>query len=452
MGKSILGKVARFQPSSGMNRSALGVVAIIFAALVLVAGIGGIGIWLKISALKKSLVANLEESLGAKVEIASLHLDLWHGELQAANITLVNQRPDAPWEKGEVSQATLRFHLGDLFSSNLPLSVEVSSWNVVLHPYAVGVSAITIPAFPPSSHAIRVTQLSARQGEIEIQLSDNKKVVFHGVAFESSNNGAEVWDTQLQASSIVSGTLQAGSSSVQIRGDRDKVTFSNLRMHCGPSDGMITGDGEMALNEHHAAHARLTATGVPVTQLVGIPWQLKLSGLVNGDLTYEGNDQSSSARGHMTVSDGKFNVLPWLGKVTALVNLPDITDMQVDQASSDLNWKDHAFHLTNIDIRKNDITRISGDVVIDPTGQVDGHLKLGLPSTVTAKWPQLQDKVFSDQREDYNWADVHLTGPPDHLQEDLTSRGLAVGMDQGSGLINQTSQKAMDLLKGFLGN
>jgi len=70
---------------------------------------------------------------------------------------------------------------------------------------------------------------------------------------------------------------------------------------------------------------------------------------------------------------------------------------------------------------------------------------------VTAKIPALQDKIFSDQREDYNWTDVHLTGTPDHLQEDLTPRLLAFGVSQGSDLLNQTSQKAKDLFNSFMG-
>jgi len=432
-----------------MNHSPIRLLVGALVVVVLAAGAGGVVVWLKIADLKKQLVGSLENALGAKVQITSLDLNPWHGQLEAAGISLTNERPDAPWEKGAISQASIRFHFWDIFSPTLPLSVNVSSWSVVLHPYAAGA---TESLALPSHKAFRVTELSAQQGEVAIHLSDDKEVALHGVAFESSDNGAGVWTTQLQATSIVAGALQAGSSSVQIRGDRDKLTFSNLRLHCGPDQGMIIGEGEMALSDHHAAHATLTATAVPLTMLVGATWQLKLSGQVNGSLTYEGTDQSSNARGQIAVNRGKFNVLPWLGKVTSLVSLPDITGMEVDHATSDFAWKEHTLYLTNLDIRKNDVVRISGDAAIDSQSQVDGHLKLGLPSTVTTRWPQLQDKVFADQHEDYNWADVHVTGSPDHLQEDLTSRVLAVGVDQGSEIINQTSQKAMDLLKSFLNN
>lgn len=433
-----------------MNRPAIRLIAGIILALVLVAGIGTGVVWLKIANLKKVLVADLQNALGARVEITSLDLDLWHGELQAAGISLTNERPDAPWEKGEISQATVRFHFWDLFAPTIPLSVEVSSWNVILHPYAAGMPDSSALTSALSKNAIRITQLTARQGEAEIRLSDNKEVLLHGVAFASSDNGANVWTTELQAASIVAGSLETNSNSVHIRGDREKITFSDLRMHCG--QGMISGDGEMALSGKHDAHAALAATGVPVTMLLGAQWQMKLSGLLTGNLTYEGTDQSSLAHGRIEVGGGKFNVLPWLGKITALVSLPDITGMEIDKATADFEWKERTLHLTNLDIRKNDVVRISGDTLVDAQSQVDGHLKLGLPSTITARWPQLQDKVFSDQHEDYNWADVHVTGSPDHLQEDLTSRVLAVGMDQGSGIINQTTQKAMDLLKSFMGN
>jgi hypothetical protein len=107
--------------------------------------------------------------------------------------------------------------------------------------------------------------------------------------------------------------------------------------------------------------------------------------------------------------------------------------------------------LTNVDVRKNDVARIAGEIDVDAQSQVDGKLKLGLPSIVTTKWPQLQEKVFPVQLEDYNWAQVHLTGTPDHLQEDLTPRLLAAGLGQGTDLLNQATQKATDIFNSLMG-
>lgn len=437
-----------------MNRSAVRVVLGILAVLVLIAGAGSAFIWWKIAGLKEQLVRDLEKALGAQVQVASIDFDLWKGELHAAGISLVNERTSAPWEKGDISQATVRFQLHDVFASNLPVSVEVSSWNVVLHsplrtaetpPATDPVDATSAPA----KGRIQVTQLTAQEGSVEMDFSDDRKVIFHGVSFEAANNGAGVWTTHLQAASIVAGALETGASSVEIRGEQDKITFSNLRMQCDP--GIITGEGEVTLDGKHDAWIDLKATDVPVTMLVAVAWKMALSGLASGDLHYEGNDQGGSAKGQLAVNHGKFNVLPWLGKVTSLVGLQDISNVEVDKATSDFEWKDRTLHLTNLDVRKNDVTRITGEVDLDANGQVDGKLKLGLPSTVTAKWPQLQEKIFSVQREDYNWADVHLTGTPDHLQEDLTPRLLTVGMGQGSDLLNQGVQKATDLFNKVLG-
>jgi hypothetical protein len=310
-----------------------------------------------------------------------------------------------------------------------------------------GASAESNPA--PSRSRIEVTQISARDGTAEIDFSDDRKVVIHGVAFEAGNNGAGLWTTQLQATSIAAGSLAAGASSVQIRGAADKITFSSLRVQC--DSGVVTGEGEVALNDAHDMRVDLKAVGVPVAMLVAVEWQMKLSGLAGGDLHYEGNDKGGSAKGQLVVSHGKFNLLPWLGKVTSLVGLEDISNVEVDKATTDFEWKDRTLHLTNLDVRKNDVVRIAGTMDVDAQSQIEGRLKLGLPSSVTVKWPQLQDKVFSVQLDDYNWAEVHLTGTPDHLQEDLTPRVLAAGLGQGTDLLNSAAQKATDLLNGFLG-
>jgi hypothetical protein len=438
-----------------MSRSSVRVVLGILVVFVLIAGAGGALIWWKLASLKETLVSDLGKALGAKVEVASIDIDIWKGELHAAGISLVNERPSAPWAKGDISQATVRFHLNDLFASTLPISLEVSSWNVVLHSplRTAETPASDTPSAEPASASskgrLHVTEISAQGGTTEFDFSDDRKVMIHGVAFEATNNGAGVWTTGLQATSITAGSLATGASSVQIRGEPDKITFSNLRMQC--DQGVVTGDGEVGLNETHDARIDLKAANLPVTMLVSMEWQMKLSGLASGDLHYVGNDQGGSAKGQLAVSHGKFNVLPWLGKVTSMVGLQDISDVEVDKATSDFEWKDRTFRLINLDVRKNEVTRIAGEVDIDAQDQVDGKLKLGLPSSITAKWPQLQDKVFPVQSEDYNWADVHLTGTPDHLQEDLTSRLLAVGLNQGTDLLNQGAQKAKDLFNSILG-
>jgi hypothetical protein len=134
-----------------------------------------------------------------------------------------------------------------------------------------------------------------------------------------------------------------------------------------------------------------------------------------------------------------------------MVGLPDLSGVELDKATSDFTWKDGALHLANIDVRKNDVARFAGDVDIDPQGNVDGHLKLGLPSAVTSKWPQLQTSVFSTQLEDYNWADVHITGTANQLQEDLTQRVVAAGLNQGTDVLKQATQGASNLLNSLLG-
>ena len=439
-----------------MSRSVRVIIGVLLA-IILVLGLGSGFIWWKLAGLKAQLLADLQKAIGAQVQVASVDLDIFKGELHAAGITLTNERSSAPWQKGDISQATVSFHLSDVFAPTMPVSINVSSWNVVLHsplrtaetPPSAAPSDTASDAAPASKGRIRVTQISAQTGTVNVDFSDDRKIVVHGVSFDAANNGADIWTTRLQATSMTAGSLEAGASAVDIRGEPGKVTFSNLRMQCG--DGAVTGDGDVALDAPHDARMDLKAVDVPVIMLVAVQWQMKLSGRANGELHYQGNDKGGGAKGQIAVNHGKFNVLPWLGKVTSMVGLQDISDVEVDKATSDFNWKDGALQLSNLDVRKNDVTRIAGEVTIDASGQVDGKLKLGLPSTITSKWPQMQDKVFPVAFEDYNWAEVHLTGTPDHLQEDLTARLVAAGLGQGSDLLNSAAQKATDLFHSILG-
>jgi len=439
-----------------MKHSGIRLAAGVLVLLLVVAVAGGVFVWIKVAALKSQLAESLGGALGAKVEVSSLSLDLWKGEVHAAGITLTNQRPDAPWDRGEISQATVRFHLRDLIARVMPLSVDVASWSVVLHargaaetPGASVPESTPAPAENPSSHRVQVTQLTAHEGDVEIDLAPGRQVLVHGVTFDSGSNGGEFWTTHLQAASLSAGSLQLDASSVEMRSEPGRITFSNLRMQC--AQGMITGEGEAALGGTHETRVSLKAVDVPVTMLVSVAWQMKLSGLAAGTVAYQGNDQNAEAHGQLALTGGKFNILPFLGKMTALVGLPDITGVEVDKATTDFAWQNGVLHLTNIDIRKNNVTRIAGQVDVDAGNQVDGHLKLGLPVTAFSQWVPLQTTVFPDTHDDYDWADVHLTGTPDHLQEDLTSRVVAQGVQSGGDMLNQGTQKAMDLLKSFMG-
>ena len=433
------------------------ITGVLVLLLVLLAAAAGV-IWYQATTLKARVAGSIGRALHADVQVTSLDVDLWKGELHAAGITLTNQRPDAPWDHAEVGQAVAHFNWRDLFSPVIPLRIEVSLWHLNLRPAPTGTpadvtatdSVSPADSSPAARHGIKVTELSGTQGDVEITSAPGEKTLLHDVSFDATTSGGSVWTTQLRASSIVSGTLSIGSSSVQIDSETGKVTFTDLHMQC--AEGAITGNGSRDLAAPHAARATLQAVDVPVIMLVGAAWQMKLSGLASGGLAYQGDDTGGQANGQLSVAHGKFNVLPFLGKVVGLVGLPDISGVEVDKATTDFTWKNRALHLANIDVRKNDVTRISGSVDVGADSQVDGHLKVGLPDAILGKWPQLQSQIFSSQSDDYGWTDVHLTGTPDHLQEDLTSRVLAVGLQNGTDAVKTGAQKAVDLIKGFLGN
>ena len=345
------------------------------------------------------------------------------------------------------------------------MQVELTGWKATLHTTADAFAAT--PASPgapepaaarmessgPGANAsgpswVRVNELSATSGEVTLLLGNSQTVVVRSVNFHAETPGGPEWTTQVQVGSITAGTLTAGNGSVDLHSTPDTVTFNDLTLHCG--DGQITGGGELGLAAPHALKGSFTATSIPVAMLVAARWQVKLSGLVSGSVVYQGDDGAATATGKISVAGGKFNLFPWLGKVTMLVGLPDITGMEIDQATSDFVWKNHLLTLQNIDVRKPGVFRIGGTVDIAGDDTIDGRLKLGLPASAVSKWPALQTSVFNVTNEDFAWTDVHVTGTPDALQEDLSPRLLNVGGEQATELLEQTKSKAADLLKALL--
>ena len=367
----------------------------------------------------------------------------------------------APWDTAEIDQATGYFHLTDVLGPTLPLRVSVSGWKMSLHTTVAaglaptgdtGAGAAPMPmAAPgfPATDRIRVNAISGTGGEVTVRVSGSDAISLHGVMFDAGTHGGSQWTTDLQTTSIVAGTMQTGAGSVHLQSDEDKISFDNLTVHCG--DGQIAGSGEVMLDGNHAIHGNFTASSVPLTTLVGARWQMKLSGLVSGTLAYQSDDSSATASGKMSVAGGQFNILPWLGKVTALVG--PARHHRCRSRSGNRRFllaEPHPSPAKHRCAQEGRLARRRSGGRVAGRRTVDGHLKVGLPSTVTARWPKLQTDIFSLAQDDYNWTDVHLTGTPDNLQEDLTPRLLALGASQGGDLIKSTSQNALNLINNLL--
>ncbi len=199
-----------------MSRSTLRIAAVAVLGILLLAGGIAAFVWFKIAGLKAQVAGSLEKALGAKVGIASLSVDAWNQRIEATDISLVNQRPEAPWDKGEIGQAVAKFHWRDYLGRPIPLSVEVSSWTLVLHSLPTTGASSMAPSVTtggdslPSKDSIQVTQLSAHDGEVEVDLTADKKVLIHQVGFEADDNGTGVWTTELKAGSIDAGNHPGG--------------------------------------------------------------------------------------------------------------------------------------------------------------------------------------------------------------------------------------------------
>ena len=384
-------------------------------------------------------------------------MDVRNGELLAAGVTLQNQRPEAPWDSASIDQVAIHFHFMDLFASTMPLQATITGWKVTLRPTSAAGSATDNTPVPDSTSTIpveagpswiQVNGVDASEGEVTIHLGGDQNVAIHGVKFHADTPTGATWTTQLSVASIADGTFVTDAGSRQSHSDNEQATFSDLAIRCG--DGEITGSGSYDLAAPHALLGNFTATNVPLTLLLAARWQVKVSGNVSGNLNYKGDDGSATASGKISVSGGKFNLFPWLGKATMLVGLPDVGDTEVDQATSDYSWTNHILSLQNIDVRKQGVFRIGGKADIAADSTIDGHLKLGLPTTAISKWPKLQTDVFNTPQDDFSFTDVHVTGTPEAPQEDLSPRLLNVGAEQGIDVLQTTKQKASDLIDQLL--
>jgi hypothetical protein len=77
-------------------------------------------------------------------------------------------------------------------------------------------------------------------------------------------------------------------------------------------------------------------------------------------------------------------------------------------------------------------------------GIVNGSFDVGVTPGPLQWIPGSQTKVFSAQKDGYVWAPMRITGPPDALKEDLSSRLVSAAQAAVVEKVEKTATEAVD--------
>ena len=221
--------------------------------------------------------------------------------------------------------------------------------------------------------------------------------------------------------------------------------------------GKIELSGRQALDGDRALDLRVDFEDLPAAGFLPPDWRARIKGAARGSVhVTNADDQPGGGRaaGHVELRDGRLTALPVLDQLALFTASERYRAAPLQNARADFDWNAGNLAVSNLLVESEGLLRAEGGFTVR-AGQIDGTLQLGLARSAVRWLPVVGTRVFDQpERDGYLWTTVHLSGPVNHPQEDLTPRLLAATEQevidkakQGAGAVIDTARGLLDLLK-----
>jgi hypothetical protein len=207
------------------------------------------------------------------------------------------------------------------------------------------------------------------------------------------------------------------------------LIIQEAKARIGGGDVKATGD----FDPKTMADLQFEVSDVDAAQILPPDWRARLHGRIEGEARLKlpsgpGGGDRLVLTGKVALKQGVLEALPVLHKIAEYTKTDGIRHLSLDRLTGDFEYDrgTRTLKVTNM-VLDNQFLRVKGRfTVIDD--QLEGILALGLSSGVmqAVNWipgaQGVQEKVFTEQREGFSWAPVHVTGTTSAPREDLSSR------------------------------
>lgn len=259
--------------------------------------------------------------------------------------------------------------------------------------------------------------------------------------------GEGSWEASASSGELRLGDVQPlRIEQAHARFQREAVFVTDSLLHMADG-GKVTVNGQIA----HDSDLTLRHDGVPVDPWLPKDWRGKLIGKARGESRVRGRlgePNALSAEGNIELSHGKLEALPVLNRLAVFTGSEQFRQLELHKARTDYTWTPARLTLQRLAMESTGLLRVEGGCVVEK-GALNGEFDVGVASA-TLRWlPGARARVFTVERDGYQWTKVKLQGPTDNIQEDLSSRLIAAA---GTQLFEDTKgvvQKGAETLLGI---
>lgn len=215
--------------------------------------------------------------------------------------------------------------------------------------------------------------------------------------------------------------MRIDQAHVRFQRDAAFITDSQLRLADG---GKVTVNGQLGLDPARESDLTLRFDEVPVDRWLPKDWRGRLVGKARGESKVRGrlgDPNALSAEGSVELIGGKLEALPVLDRLAVFTGSEQFRQLQLHKARTDYIWTPTRLTLQRLSMESTGLLRIEGGCVVEKE-IINGEFDVGV-SASTLRWlPGARGRVFTVERDGYQWTKVKVQGPTSDIKEDLSTR------------------------------
>lgn len=196
---------------------------------------------------------------------------------------------------------------------------------------------------------------------------------------------------------------------------------------------------------------------VPLDEFLNAWWKQRLSGKVKADLEFSGSRNTPVAwKADAVLENGVLEGLPILEKLATYTHVERFKRLVLDICQASFRPEGDALRIEKIIVQSNGLLRIEGSLTLRGR-MMEGDFMVGVTPETLKAIPGAGSLIFTQTNPNgpagLLWTSVHVSGPLDAPQEDLSSRliggvGMSLLFDTPGKIVNQGAET---LLKPVLG-
>ncbi|MCX6967109.1 MAG: hypothetical protein NTZ46_04905 [Verrucomicrobia bacterium] len=150
--------------------------------------------------------------------------------------------------------------------------------------------------------------------------------------------------------------------------------------------------------------------------------------------------ESLQAVGTFNLTGAQLEALPILEKIAAFTRTREFRRVALQRAEANFVYAGPKLTVTHLIAESDGLIRMKGGFTVE-RGMLQGTFQLGVTPGSLHWLPGSRTRVFTQEHDGYAWTVLQISGPLDHLNEDLSAR-----------LISAAGEEVMDGVKGTLEN